>query len=361
MKSHSIPKSLARIRKIVLADTGQDLSRHALREIEVELAATDPTIREEQNTDFQNREVTILLADLRGFTAVAADMQASMVIEMLNPVLIKMSEIIFKHGGTIDKFMGDAIMVLFGAVNPRDDDVARALACAVEMQIRMQELNADHKTRGLPELFMGIGINTGEVMAGVLGSDLYAEYTVIGDEVNLASRIEALSLRGQVLISESTFNRCRDFVETSEPMNVHVKGKSETVSVREVLSIPTKGLSVPRQEIRRSHRVEVILPFEYQLIKAGIVLPETHRGTIYDIGYHGLLVDLAEPVAPMTELKLSFTLPKVSFRARDVYAKVVNAKSRDATTVYGLEFTSVPAEVTNKIQLFVQLLVFAEN
>ena len=86
-------------------------------------------------------------------------------------------------------------MVLFGVLTKRDDDVARALACAVEMQIKMHELNVGHGQQKLPELYMGIGINTGEVLAGVLGSDLYSEYTVIGDEVNLASRIEAFSLR----------------------------------------------------------------------------------------------------------------------------------------------------------------------
>lgn len=360
MKSHSIPKTLNRIRKIVLSETGQDLSRHALREIEIELAATDPSKSNDDNSDFQTREVTILLADLRGFTAVAAEYPASTIIEMLNPVLIKMSEIIFKHGGTIDKFMGDAIMVLFGAMVKRDDDVARALACAVEMQTRMQQLNDEHKVRGLPELFMGIGINTGEVMAGMLGSELYSEYTVIGDEVNLASRIEALSLRGQVLISDSTFDRCRDFVEVAEPMSVHVKGKSQTVNVREVLSIPTKGLRVPRQEIRRSHRVEVLLPFQYQLIRSGIVLPEVLTGMIHDVGYHGVLVELAAPQPPMTDLKISFDLPQVSYVAENIYGKVVNQKERNGRRLHGVEFTSIPPAVTAKVQLFVQLLVFSD-
>ena len=360
MKSNSIPKTLSRIRKIVLHETGRDLSRHALREIEAELVATDVNKSNDENSDFQTRMVTILLADLRGFTAIAAEFPSGTVIEMLNPVLIKMSEIIFKHGGTIDKFMGDAIMVLFGAIIERDDDVARALSCAVEMQTRMQQLNIEHKNKGLPDLYMGIGINTGEVMAGVLGSDVYSEYTVIGDEVNLASRIEAFSLRGQVLISDSTYERCRDFVEASEPMIVHVKGKSQTVCVREVTSIPTKGLRVPRQEIRRSHRVAVQLPFHYQLLLGGIVLPEIHRGFIHDIGYHGVLVELASPQPPMTEFKLAFDLPHVSFSADNVYGRVVNQKTRDGRTLTGVEFTSVPAAVNAKIQLFVQLLVFSE-
>lgn len=360
MKSHSIPKTISRIRKIVLHETGQDLSRHALREIEAELVATDIHKPVEEHSDFQAREVTILLADLRGFTAIAAEFPAGTVIQMLNPVLIRMSEIIVKHGGTIDKFMGDAIMVLFGALTKRDDDVARALACAVEMQTKMHQLNEEHRERNLPELYLGIGINTGEVLAGVLGSEVYSEYTVIGDEVNLASRIEAFSLRGQVLISASTYDRCRDFVEVSDPMTVHVKGKSQTVNVYEVLSIPTKGLRVPRQEIRRSHRVEVRLPFTYQLIRGGIVVPELLRGVIRDIGYHGVLVELESPQMPMTELKISVELSHVSYLAENIYGKVVNQKARDGQMLTGVEFTSVPASVNAKVQLLVQLLLFSD-
>lgn len=360
MKSHSIPKTLSRIRKIVLNETGQDLSRHALREIEVELVATNVNKPNDEVVDFQTREVTILLADLRGFTAISAELPAATVITLLNLVLIQMSEIIFKHGGTIDKFMGDSIMVLFGAIVPRDDDVARALSCAVEMQARMQQLNLDHKDKNLPELYMGIGMNTGDVMAGVLGSDIYSEYTVIGDEVNMASRIEAFSLRGQILISESTFDKCRDFIECSTPMTIHVKGKSQTIGVREVVAIPTKGLRVPRQDFRRSHRVVVDLPFRYQLIQGGIVLPESHTGTICDIGYHGMLAEIAVSYPMLTEVKISFDLPHVTFAADNIYGKVVNIKNRDGHSYTGIEFTSVPTSVSEKIQLFVQLLVFSD-
>jgi adenylate cyclase len=151
----------------------------------------------QQIGSFLSREVTILLADLRGFTTVAAKHPPDVVLDMLNRYLVRMSGIIYGNGGSIDKFMGDAIMVLFGAPITHADDVHHAVACAVQMQIAMEELNQDHRERSLPELFMGIGINTGTVLAGLLGSEAYSEYTVIGDEVNLASRIEAFSLRGQ--------------------------------------------------------------------------------------------------------------------------------------------------------------------
>ncbi|WP_217994951.1 adenylate/guanylate cyclase domain-containing protein [Methylogaea oryzae] len=191
MKAAAVRQLLQRIQSVVARDTGRPLSLAGEAELEALLRDTDdrsrPLLLEQ---DFLHQEVTILLADLRGFTAIAAGHPAETVIRMLNPCLIKMSEIIYRHQGSIDKFMGDSIMVLFGAPVSRADDVQRAIVCAVEMQQAMSALNLVHRDEGLPELYMGIGINTGDVLAGTLGSEHYSEYTVIGDEVNLASRIE---------------------------------------------------------------------------------------------------------------------------------------------------------------------------
>jgi adenylate cyclase len=213
----------------------------------------------------------------------------------------------------------------------------------------------------MPELYMGIGINTGEVLAGTLGSDLYSEYTVIGDEVNLASRIEAFSLRGQVLIGHSTFERSEGFIETGDPIDIYVKGKSLPVSLREVLGIPSLDLKVPRKEVRRSHRIEVKQPFEFQVIDNGVVMPEVHRGTILDISYHGALLQLERELPIYTEIKLSFDLPMVDYQARDIYTKILKRIPTGEGVRMGSEFTSIPPEANMKIQLFVQLLVFSDQ
>jgi adenylate cyclase len=353
-----VREMLQRLQEIIGRERGAPLAGAGLAQVE---AVLTQAFRRATSTggegDFLSREVTILLADLRGFTSVSALHPAGVVLELLNRYLVTMSEIIYRHQGTIDKFMGDSIMVLFGAPTTRDDDVRHALACAVEMQLAMDKLNEDHKERGMPEFYMGIGINTGTVMAGLLGSELYSEYTVIGDQVNLASRIEAFSLRGQVLISEATFERCRGYVETAEPMEVHVKGKEQPVTLREVLTIPSLGREVPRQEIRRSPRVEVKIPFTYQLIENKIIMPQVHRGTLLDISYHGVLAELEEPLPAYSDIKLDLDMSLIGYHAADVYAKVLKTTRDGEHYVSGIEFTSVSVQSNLNIKHFVQLLI----
>jgi adenylate cyclase len=325
--------------------------RDALRRIEDTIA--------ESTGQPLTRDVTILLADLRGFTAITAAYPAGVVLELLNRCFASMSEIIVRHHGTIDKFMVDSIMVIFpGTPGMPGEDVKRALVCALDMQTSMEWLNRQHKRSNMPELFMGIGINTGSVMAGVLGSDVYSAYTVIGQDVNLTSRIEAFSLRGQVLISDSSYQSCKDFAQTSEPMEVYVKGQSERVRLREVLGIPSLGKEVPRQEVRRSPRVEVRLPFSYQLLEGKIVGPGRFPGVIRDIGYHGVLAEVFDRgLAMYTEIKLDLDLPLLAYRASDMYARIVKVLDKGDRYLLGLEFTSLTAETNSKIQLFVQMLI----
>ncbi|MDD0812023.1 adenylate/guanylate cyclase domain-containing protein [Curvibacter sp. RS43] len=343
-----------RLQTLLLRETGQGLSSAAMNEL---LALTGHLVSGVGTPEVAQREVTVLLADLRGFTALTATQPAGVIIALLNRCLSVLSEVILRHGGTIDKFMGDSVMALFGAPEGRPDDVDRALVCAVEMQQAMERLNHEDQHLGLPELYMGIGINTGQVIAGRFGSAAYSQYTVIGDEVNLASRIESFSLRGQVLISEHTFERCQHLVEASGPMEVHVKGKSEPVRVREVVAIPSRGLRVPRTEGRRSHRVEVNLACVLHELQDKVVVPRALSATILDIGYHGLQLELDQPLTPFAELKLEFGLRLLDFLVSDVYAKVVKCRPHQGRWRAGLEFTAIGVDSSAQLQTFVQLLV----
>lgn len=355
MKKSERREALAPVQDLIARRAGTPVGNEGDRKREAALrAAIGHFARSTAGENFQSLEVTVLLADLRGFTAISAAHPVGTVLEMLNRYLVRMSEVIARNQGTIDKFMGDSIMVLFGA---HPDDVRHALACAVEMQAAMVSLNEYQRQLGLPELYMGIGINTGTVMAGLLGSDLYSAYTVIGDEVNLASRIESFSLRGQVLISQGTFERSGGFVVAGEPMDVLVKGKPTPVAMREVMAIPSLNIEVPRQEIRRSPRVEVKMPSTYQLIENKIIMPEARQGTIFDISYQGILAELDEKLAPYSDIKLNLELSLIGRKATDVYAKVMHNFDRDGRSLSGIEFTSVSVQSETDIRQFVQLLL----
>lgn len=358
MKNSNHVDPLRQILEIVARETGVPLGSQAVQQVQdVLVSAIGETGGVPSSESFSSREVTIMLTDLRGFTSISEAYPAGIVLDLLNRYLAKMTEIIMRNQGTIDKFMGDAIMVLFGAPYSQRDDVKHALTCAVEMQIAMDKINAYHKNMGTPELFMGIGINTGTVMAGLLGSALHSEYTVIGDEVNLASRIEAFSLRGQVLISQSTLDRCRDFVTTSTPMDVFVKGKTKPVDLYEVLAIPSLGLELPRREIRKSPRVEVNIPFTCQLVVNKIVMPQVHQGVIRDISYYGVLAETELPLDPHSEVKLGLDMSLLGYKDSDIYAKILKTREEDGHFLSGLEFTSVSVKSDINIKHFVQLLI----
>jgi len=154
----------------------------------------------------EKRKVTMLMSDLRGFTSMSERLPPARVVAMLNRYLTAMVEVIKKYQGTIDEFIGDAIFVLFGAPTWDEDDAQRAVACAVAMQLAMDGINEQNKREDLPELEMGIGIHTGQVVLGNIGSSERMKYGVVGSHVNLTSRIQSYTVGGQILISETTPN-----------------------------------------------------------------------------------------------------------------------------------------------------------
>jgi len=347
------------IQDIVREETGSMLPAEARRRVEAVLKSLAAGEVAHSAEGFSAREVTVLFADLRGFSAIAASQPPAVVLPLLNRCFAAMVEIVDRHFGTIDKFIGDAIMVLFSGETAADH-ARRALLCAVEMQIAMNELRARHREERLPDMYMGIGISSGPVMAGLIGSDAYRAYTVIGEEVNLAARIEALSLRGQVLMSEATYRHCRDFVHAGEPLEVHVKGKAERMRVREALGIPALGKVVPRQDVRKSPRVPVRLDLEYWLLEGKAVRGEASRGAIRDLGYHGLLAELERRLPLYAELKLAFELSFLGSRAAEVYGRLVSLREEGGRFLGGVEFTSLDADTQQRIELFVQMLLQGE-
>jgi len=180
------------------------------------------------------RPVIIFFSDIRDFTPLSEPMQPDDVAKLLTEYFTEMVEIVFDNGGTLDKFMGDAIMALWGAPVRHDDDADRAMRAALEMLDTLQQLNAKWKGEGRPEVDIGIGINYGEVFAGNIGSERRLEYTVIGDAVNVASRLCSKAGRGEIMISEPFFKQLKHTPEVEPLDSIPLKGKSHNVRVYRV-------------------------------------------------------------------------------------------------------------------------------
>ncbi|MBF0291667.1 MAG: adenylate/guanylate cyclase domain-containing protein [Nitrospinae bacterium] len=181
----------------------------------------------------EEREVTILFSDIRSFTTHSENMTPNETLSLLNIYLTTMAAIIDKHGGVVDKFIGDAIMALFGAPASHEDDADRALLAALEMTSALEGLNVTLNSRGMPNITIGIGINTDNVVVGNMGSLDRMNYTAIGDGVNVASRLESLTKEygDKIIISERTLNNAHRRYETGFLGEVMVKGKNIPVKI----------------------------------------------------------------------------------------------------------------------------------
>jgi len=175
------------------------------------------------------RPVTILVADIRGFTRFTESSSAAHVVETLNSIFSALTPVIFKHGGTFDKYLGDAIMAFYGAPMSGPDDHVRAARTALEMQTVFAALQAQQPP--LKQLGLGIALNSGDAIVGNVGSETVMDYTVIGDTVNVTHRLQGEARSGEVLISAETYALLKDHV-VAEPLGMHyVKGRSEPVQV----------------------------------------------------------------------------------------------------------------------------------
>ena len=185
----------------------------------------------------KKRTVTILMSDLRGFTALSERMDAADLIAMLNHYLGEMTEVIQGRGGTIIEFIGDGIMAVFGAPTPSESHAADAIAAAVGMEARMESVNAWNADRGYPFLEMGIGLNTGEVIVGNIGSEKRTKYGVVGSHVNLCGRIESYTVGGQVLLAPLTRELAGAELEIAQEMTVYPKGVEGALVLSQVTGI----------------------------------------------------------------------------------------------------------------------------
>lgn len=202
----------------------------------------------------ERRVCTVLFSDVRGFTTISERLTPEELVHLLNSYLTPMTDIVYKYEGTLDKYMGDAIMAIFGAPVPYEDHAARACFTSLDMMNELKTLQATWRQQGLPEIDIGIGLNTGAMSVGNMGSNQRFDYTVMGDNVNLGSRLEGINKQygTNIIISEFTYEAAKSAIHARIMDSVRVKGKKEPVRIYELL-----GRGEPTAEIR-----ELISTFE---------------------------------------------------------------------------------------------------
>ena len=181
-----------------------------------------------------SQTITILFADIRGFTRISEHAAPEKIVSLLNRYFSAMTDIIFAHGGTLDKYLGDGLMALFGAPTTTPDDASNALNAAVAMQRRMLSINRELHDEGFPEIGVGMGLHTGEVIVGYVGSERRSEYTAIGDTVNTSSRLESNARGGEILISDATAQAAHSRYKLKPREPIMVKNRQQPVKLWEV-------------------------------------------------------------------------------------------------------------------------------
>lgn len=299
----------------------------------------------------ETREITILMSDLRGFTAITADLDPQRTISLLNRYLGRMIEILTDSQAVIDEIQGDGILAFFGAPTSQPDHPVRAVACALTMQLAMEEVNIANIREGFPPLEMGIGVSSGTVVVGNIGSEQRAKYSVVGSPVNFTSRIEALATPGQILISNDTYLRVKEWVEPGEVLEASMKGLPGRVTLYEVL-----GLKEPynlRLKVRRQSLIPLPQPLPVRLMRLRdkVVVETFTEARLTHLSETAAVVAVKGELVEWEDVRLEFfdsgeALP-VSGR---LYAKVVAVRAREGGSRAEVRFTSVSPQVREAVR-----------
>lgn len=293
----------------------------------------------------ERRQVTIMMSDLRGFSSISERLSPEEVVSMLNVYLEAMTSVIVKYSGTIDEFIGDAILTIFGAPIAKADDAQRAVACAIDMQLAMEKVNEQNRKDGFPVLEMGIGINTGEVVVGNIGSRKRAKYGIVGSHVNMTARIESYTVGGQILISEETLKVTAELVQIGRQMEIEPKGAKKPIAIYEVTGIGGPyNVFLPSEE-EGLIPLEAALPIRYTVLEEKFAGRTVYEGRIVALSPKDALVSCPEPLSLMTNLKLQLMDTDSGEVFDNVYVKVMEA-SQEEDKQFSLRFTSMPTEAT---------------
>jgi adenylate cyclase len=252
--------------------------------------------------------------------------------------------VVLKYNGTINEIIGDALLVIFGAPQDMPDRSQRAIACAIEMQNAMAQVNEENRVLGLPELEMGIGINETEVIVGNIGSSKRSKYTVVGSGVNMTSRIESYTVGGQILISESVCQEAGEVLRIDAQREVLPKGAETFLRIYEVGGIAGQyNLALEKKDPTLVILARQI-PLRYTLLEGKNVGKKWFRGSVVRLSEKTAVITLAEPLELLTNLKMNIEDVDEKLSTSNFYGKVLESLEEIEHT-HLVCFTSVPPEV----------------
>ncbi|MDQ1285446.1 MAG: adenylate cyclase [Thermodesulfobacteriota bacterium] len=287
------------------------------------------------------REISMMMSDIRGFTALTANMKPEAIITLLNRYLGKMVEILLDHRGIIDEIIGDGILAFFGAPEPLEDHPEAAVACALKMQQAMNELNARNVKDGLPRLEMGIAVNTGRPVVGNIGSDQRVKYGAVGPDVNFTGRVESYTVGGQVLITQSTYDRLANILEVRKTLQVEMKGFSGAVTLYDVSGIKGKYAVTLKDEEENLRTLEKPLPVTCYRLEEKTVSFEGTAAVLTAVSDREAEFEFETAIKQWENLRFALHGPGGETSEAIVYAKVVSAEKKDQMYLILVHFTSV--------------------
>jgi adenylate cyclase len=292
----------------------------------------------------ERRKVTIMMTDLRGFTALSERLKPEQVVQMLNSYFEIMVDVVLQYNGNINEIIGDALLVIFGAPQEMSNRAQQAIACAIEMQNAMAKVNEQNRAQGLPELEMGIGLNETEVIVGNIGSSKRSKYAVVGSGVNMTSRIESYTVGGQILISESVHQDAGEFLRIDAQRDVLPKGAEMPLRIYEVGGIAGRyNLTLEGKEPALVTLARQI-PLRYTMLEEKDVGKKELEGSVVRLSKTWAEIILGAPVEMLTNLKMNLGDVDENLSVRAFYGKVIK-RSEGKEQIHVVHFTSVPPEV----------------
>lgn len=291
----------------------------------------------------ETRNISMMMSDLRGFTALTSSMKPEDVITFLNRYLGKMLEIILDHHGIIDEIIGDGILAFFGAPETLENHPELAVACALKMQIAMQEINSQNEADGLPHLEMGVAVNTGVVIVGNIGSEKRAKYGAVGSQVNFTGRLESFTVGGQVLISQATYESVSQKLDIRDALDVEMKGVPGKVKLYDVRGI------LGAHEARLPDRDETMVQLNESV---ALMVYGMDQKILRDTGKTGIMTHASlmsakvifdDEITKWEDVRMLCMVGASTESDAEIYGKVISVTPVDSGSEALVRFTSVSA------------------